>query len=243
MKAVAVIPAYEPTLTLVAVAEGLLREGFGDIVVVDDGSSAASAEAFNRLALLAGCTVLRHARNRGKGAALKTAFQYVREKLPSAEVIVTVDADAQHLPADCRRLKEALETADARSYGLGVRNFSLASTPFRSWWGNRWSALAFAILFRRWVPDTQTGLRAFRREALEFFLALPGDGYEYEMACLGLSARAGYSFRTMTISTIYEAGNASSHFHPLRDALRIHNAMFKAWLYPRKKLEALSDQR
>ena len=66
------------------------------------------------------------------------------------------------------------------------------------------------------------------RSAVSFFLSIPGDGYEYEMAALARAARAGMPFKKLAIRTIYEADNASSHFSPLRDTIRIHRAMFAA---------------
>lgn len=228
MKVAVIIPAFEPNWSLTAVVEGLRGEGLSRVIVVDDGSSAPARPVFEHLSAMPDCTLLGHERNKGKGAALKTAFGHVLSAMPEVEAVITVDADGQHAPEDCRRLVEALSAHGGRGYGLGVRSFSLESTPLRSWWGNRWSAFEFALLFGRWVPDTQTGLRAFARDLLPFFLAVPGEGYEYEMAALCMAARAGFDFHMVKIQTIYETGNASSHFSPLKDTLRIHRAMFSA---------------
>lgn len=224
MKVTVAIPAFEPTEVLVEVVNGLRNEGLDRIVVVDDGSSQGSEEVFVRIAEIPECTLLRHGENRGKGAALKTAFRHVLYEMPETEAILTVDADGQHSPVDCRRLVAVMSSSE-RGYCLGIRNFSLKTTPFRSWWGNRWSALEFALLFHRWVPDTQTGLRAFRSDLARFFLSLPGDGYEYEMTCLCMAVRAGFELTTIGIDAIYEDGNPSSHFSPWRDTVRIHRAM------------------
>ena len=227
LSSIAVVPAYEPTGDLVGRILKLREHLPVPIVVVDDGSSADCRAAFDAVSALPDCIVLRHAANRGKGAALKTAFAFVAEHFPSCAGIVTVDADGQHNPEDCRRMAEALESGHRALY-LGVRKFALGSTPFRSWWGNRCTTLLFALLSGRWVPDTQTGLRAFRRSDIPFFLSVPGNGYEYEMAALASSARAGIPFCMMPVRTIYEDGNASSHFSPLRDTIRIHRALFAA---------------
>ncbi len=227
MNVVVVMPAYEPASELPGRIRRLQEEMDAPVVVVDDGSSAACRQAFDDAAKLPGCSVLRHDVNRGKGAALKTAFSFVVENLRDRAGVIAVDADGQHAPEDCRRLAEALVEGPRALY-LGVRDLSLGKTPFRSWWGNRWTAMEFAMLFGRWVSDTQTGLRAFRMSDIPFFLSIPGDGYEYEMAALGRAARAGIPFKTLSIRTIYEADNASSHFSPLRDTIRIHRAMFAA---------------
>lgn len=227
ISSVAVMPAYEPAGDLAGRILRLKERLPVPFVVVDDGSSADCRAAFDAAAALPDCVVLRHAANRGKGAALKTAFAFVAEHFPSCAGVITIDADGQHDPEDCRRMAEALESGRRALY-LGVRKFALGSTPFRSWWGNRCTALLFALLSGRWVPDTQTGLRAFLVSDIPFFLSVPGDGYEYEMAALMRASRAGMPFCKIPVRTIYEAGNATSHFSPLRDTIRIHRALFAA---------------
>ncbi len=71
-----VIPAYQPDLQLVALAQGLSDREI-PLVVVDDGSAPGCAAIFDAVQRMAGVTVLRHAVNLGKGAALKTAFNHV----------------------------------------------------------------------------------------------------------------------------------------------------------------------
>ena len=103
---IALIPAYEPEQKLVSLAADLKKRGF-DIVVVDDGSGSGYREIFDELTQQA--TVLTHAQNRGKGAALKTGMRYINKYMAYTEsvltasggetvsgrdaVIVTVDAD------------------------------------------------------------------------------------------------------------------------------------------------------
>ncbi len=227
ISSVAVVPAYEPTGDLAGRIIKLREHLPVPVVVVDDGSAADCRPVFDAVAALPDCTVLRHAANRGKGAAMKTAFAFVAENFPDCTGVVTIDADGQHDPEDCRRMAEALESGRRALY-LGVRSFALGTTPFRSWWGNRCTALLFALLSGRWVPDTQTGLRAFLVSDIPFFLSVPGDGYEYEMAALMRAARAGMPFCKIPVRTIYEADNATSHFSPLRDTIRIHRALFAA---------------
>lgn len=225
---VVVMPAFEPSAGLPARVHDLCGVLRCPVVVVDDGSSPPCRPFFDAVAEMPDCTVLRHDTNRGKGGALKTAFAFIAEHFPECSGVITVDSDGQHSPEDCRRLADKL-AAGPRALYLGVRDLSFAATPFRSWWGNRCTTLLFALLFWRWVPDTQTGLRAFRRQDIPFFLSVPGTGYEYEMAALARAARAGMPFRMTSISTIYEAGNSSSHFHPLRDTIRIHRALFSSF--------------
>ena len=100
MKAAIVIPAYEPTPALVDLVTDLSRDGDRPIIVVDDGSSAACRAIFERLKALPGVVVLAHAVNRGKGHALKTAFNhFLLNAPPDSPGVVTADAGSR---ARCR---------------------------------------------------------------------------------------------------------------------------------------------
>ena len=228
MEVVVILPAFQPSSAFPALVRALHEALTAPVVVVDDGSDATCRALFDAAAAVPDCVVLRHETNRGKGAALKTAFAFVTQRFPECVGVVTSDADGQHAPEDVRRLAEAL-VAEPSALHLGVRRFSLRTTPFRSWWGNRWTSLLFGLLFRRWFPDTQTGLRAFCRTDIPFFLSIPGDGYDYEMAALARAVRVGMAVRTLPIRTIYEMPDAASHFQPLRDTVRIYKALFRSF--------------
>jgi dolichol-phosphate mannosyltransferase len=112
--------------------------------------------------------------------------------------------------------------ADGDAVHIGSRDFSLGKIPFRSWIGNRWSSLSFAIVLGRWLPDTQTGLRAFPTSRLPLLKSVAGERYEYEMGVLMTMVRRNVPVKTPSIRTIYENGNACSHFSPIRDTIRIN---------------------
>ena len=234
MEVVMILPAFQPSMAFPSRVRAFHEALAAPVVVVDDGSDATCRALFDEAAAVPDCVVLRHETNRGKGAALKTAFAFVAQHFPECVGVVTADADGQHAPEDARRLADAL-TAEPSALHLGVRDLALRVTPFRSWWGNRWTSLLFGLLCRKWVSDTQTGLRAFRRAALPFFLSVPGDGYEYEMAALARAARAGWDFRFLPIRTIYETSDASSHFRPVRDTFRIFGALFRSFFVMKEK--------
>ena len=234
MNVVLAMPAFMPSPALVELIRKLSATMDTPVVVVDDGSGEAFRDIFDKVAAMSGCTVLRHATNRGKGAALKTAFTFIAENFPGYAGIVTVDSDGQHAPEDCLRLADAMRRGP-RAFFLGVRSLAFRTTPFRSWWGNRWTSLLFALLFRRWIPDTQTGLRAFRGADIPFFLSVPGDGYEYEMAALARAVGAGMAVRTISAETIYDTDGSSSHFKPLRDTVRIYRVLLSAFFAMKKK--------
>ena len=215
-----VIPAYQPDEKLTGVVDTLIEKTSFPIVIVDDGSSESCRPLFAALEEKAQVTVLRHEVNRGKGAALKTAFQYIYENCPEAEGVITADADGQHLPVDILRVAEAFR-AHRDALVTGSRRFT-GKVPFKSRAGNAITRFVFAISTGVKVYDTQTGLRAFSRENIPRMLSLKGDRYEYEISQLLFCCREMIPIVEVPIETVYIEDNASSHFRALRDGWRIY---------------------
>lgn len=229
-KAVILIPSLEPDDRLPAYVAQLRERGFEQIVVVDDGSSAKTQPIFDSIAAMDGCQVLHHDVNHGKGVALKTGYRWILDNCPECSGVITADADGQHTVADCWCLAEKLCGEDKRALYLGSRDFSLPQVPPKSRYGNRTTSVVFRLLYGQWLPDTQTGLRAFPREDLPLMLEVEGERYEYEMKVLIACARAGIPMIPVTIETIYENDNAGSHFHPLRDSYRIYKVILGSFI-------------
>ena len=221
---VVVIPAYEPDDALVSLIERLSAD-FDKFIVVDDGSKSADS-TFARVAGMPGVTLLRHEVNRGKGAALKTAFAKILADFPDAAGVVTVDADGQHLPEDVANVAKATRENPGR-YTLGVRAFS-GDVPLRSRFGNAWSRYFFFLLTGVMIYDTQTGLRGMPRDLLPELVAMRGDRYEYEMRMLVAAARKKLKPVQVQIKTVYLNDNKASHFHPIRDSLRTQLTLLHA---------------
>ena len=216
------IPAFEPDSRLPKLVRRL-KADFRDIVVVDDGSRAAIA-VFEDLRTIEGVIVLSHDTNRGKGAALKTAFAEILRRFPRAVGTITVDADGQHLSEDVVRIAESL-TRHPDRLTLGVRTFG-TDIPFRSRLGNLWTIAEFHLLTGRHVRDTQTGLRGIPLSFLPTLTSIPGDRYDYEIRMLANIALRSRGLIQIPIATVYETGNATSHFRPLADTLSTQRALF-----------------
>ena len=218
-----IIPAYKPDEKMIALICALKEENDIQILVVNDGSGAAFDPVFHKASSL-GCTLLTHEVNRGKGAAMKTAFRYLKENSKD-EIFCTADADGQHLPEDILRcLEEAKIHPEALV--LGARNFD-ENVPLRSRFGNSASRVTFHILMGKKIRDTQTGLRAFHYDLLDELIAVDGDRYEYEMKVLCRFAKKKIPLREVVIKTVYIEENRSSHFNPIRDAMRVYGILFQ----------------
>lgn len=217
------IPAYEPSENLIELIKDLKDICNFDIVIIDDGSSEAYRNIFERAAE-AGCTTLIHNSNRGKGQALKTGFKYIQETSENHGVI-TADCDGQHLPEDIIRIAEAVPQYNNHII-LGTRRF-VGKIPLRSSFGNSITRAIFAHTSGAKIYDTQTGLRGFSIDMLPWLCNIEGNRFEYEMNMLLEAVPTGYNFHEIYISTVYLEQNKSSHFHPLKDSLRIYLPILK----------------
>ena len=221
-----VLPSLDPDEKLVAVIDGLLEYGFTDIILVNDGSKPENLHYFeNAAAQHPEIHLLHHPVNRGKGAALKTAFAWFLENRPDALGVVTVDGDNQHHPKDTRAC--ALHMMEYGKLVLGVRDFSLPHVPPRSRMGNRITSGVFKIFVGMRISDTQTGLRAIPTEDVKTLLTIYGDRFEYETNMLLAMKDYGIPFDEVKIRTVYIEENKSSHFRAVKDSWRIYKLILK----------------
>ncbi len=228
--AVILIPSLEPDNRLPKYVRELTESGFGHVVVVDDGSGEQYQPIFQEIdGIGSAIQVLHHDVNRGKGVALKTGYRWIQENLPEVSGVITADADGQHTVKDCARLAEELEKGTRALY-LGTRDFSLDHVPPKSRAGNRFTSVLFLLLYGKWLQDTQTGLRAFRREDLSFMIDVEGDRFEYEMNVLIACARSKLPMIPVPIETVYENENKGTHYHPLKDSLRIFKVIVRGFV-------------
>jgi putative flippase GtrA len=216
------IPAFEPGPRLVELVGSLLeRDADIEVLLVDDGSGP-EFDAVFAAASRAGAHAVHHPRNLGKGAALKTGIRQVLERWPDEDVI-TADADGQHTARDIVRVADELRADAARGRSaliLGCRDFR-GTVPVRSRFGNAVSRGLFRIAAGWPASDTHTGLRGIPAALLPWLREVPGERFEYETEMLLRLRRAGYEAREIPIQTVYLERNASSHFRPLVDSLRV----------------------
>ena len=237
-KYIALIPAFEPDERILKLADELIKKGF-DILVVDDGSGPSYRELFNDLSQRA--IVLTHSNNLGKGAALKTGLRFINKYMAYTEsiltpsgamtvsggdaVIVTVDADGQHLPDDVMRVAE-IAAVRRDALVLGSRALD-TEVPVRSRIGNTVTRHVYSAATGVRVHDTQTGLRAFHRSLIPRLLEIEGDRYEYEINMLMQLAAEGVPIIEERIETVYEDNNSGSHFRTIRDSVRVYKEILK----------------
>ena len=224
-KIAVVVPSYKPDEKLLSTVKGILDIGFTDVVVVDDGGGEDFNHRFDEIRALPYCTVLVHEVNKGKGAALKTAFKYLRDNRPDCLGAVTADGDGQHLPKDILACAEKMCEYDCAI--LGSRDFSGDNVPTRSRLGNRITSFVFLAFCGLKISDTQTGLRALPAEFFDELTSIKGDRYEYETNMLLEAKRMGMQMREHIIETVYIDNNSASHFNPIKDSIKIYSLILK----------------
>lgn len=222
---VLLIPALNPDRRLLELLESLRGQWTGPMLLVDDGSDAEHRDIFRQAEDL-GCQVVGHARNLGKGRALKTGFNYCLTHYPDAIGSVTADADGQHTPQDIRACADALR-AHPQSLIMGCRDFAAAGVPTHNQLGNRITRTFMRLLCGVTVTDTQTGLRGISSDFMSQLLDVPGERFEFETNMLLETRTLEVPIREVTIQTLYLEGNKSSHFNPLVDSWRIYKLLLK----------------
>ena len=189
-----VIPAFNEAASIAAVI-GELRAAapWREVLVVDDGSS----DDTSTRAAAAGGRVLRHPYNKGNGAAVKTGIRHA-----TGSVVLILDADGQHRPADALRLVSLLETYELV---VGARSGRTQATLLRRLGNAALNAIA-SYLTRERIPDLTSGFRAARREHLLEFVHLLPNGFSTPTTTTLAFIKAGYSVRFEPIDAAQRQG-------------------------------------
>ncbi len=219
-----IIPSLEPDGRLPLLVDALLASRLSPIIIVDDGSGEGYRDIFNSLSKK-GCTVLTHEVNKGKGIALKTAFEYCLKTYPDMLGCVTADSDGQHSPECIEKCCFALGE-NPKSLVLGVRDFGGEDVPSKSRFGNNLTKQICKTVYGVDVSDTQTGLRAIPSSFMSELLSVEGERFEFETRML-IAAKGKFPIIEVPIKTIYDSkDNHSTHFNPIKDSLRIYKIFF-----------------
>jgi len=194
-KICAILPAYNEELAIGSVIVRS-KEFVDNIIVVDDGSTDGTAE----IATLAGATVLRHVKNLGKGAALRTGFAAA----DGADIIVMLDADGQHEPTYIPALVKPILDGEADIVnGSRYLDGNNLGTPLYRRFGQIILDKAVHINSGIKVTDSQSGFRAFASWTKSAF-RFDTDGMAIESEMLDDAARAGLRIKEVKIGVRYD---------------------------------------
>lgn len=222
-----VIPVYNHRAELCRVALEALE--YGDVLIVDDGSTDGAQADVASLPV----KLIRHNKNRGKGAAILTASAYAKEQ--GYTHIVTMDADGQHLATDLPKFFAKVE-ANPEAVVVGVRDFSNAeqrNIPTSATFGRAFSNFWFRVQTGEKGLDTQSGFRAYPVALLQQ-LSFSESRYSFEIEVLVKAVWAGLSVEWLPVNVYYpEPDKRVSHLHRVKDNILI------SWLNTRLTIRAM----
>ena len=184
-----------------------------EIIVVDDGSTDATAD----VAEAAGARIVRKPYGMGNGAAIKTGA-----RAASGDVLVFMDADGQHDPADIPRLLARL--TEGYDMVVGARDSRSQASLGRNLANRIYNRLASWMTDHR-IADLTSGFRAVRTEKFREFLYLLPNGFSYPTTITMAFFRAGYPVAYVPIQAGRRLGK--SHIKPLQDGVRFLLIIFK----------------
>ena len=231
-----IVPTYNNACTLENVLQRCRAQGL-PILVVDDGSTDATAAILDGMGPEAKLEVIHHKVNMGKGKALKTGFLEARRR--GYAYALTIDSDGQHFPEDIPAL---LAAKGEKTLVVGSR--SQMGADGGGSFANRFSNFWFHLYTGVHLPDTQTGFRLYPLNVLPS-LGLLSSRYEAELTLLVFSAWKGLKMQPVPVRVAYPEDRIS-HFRPGADFTRISLlntvllfvALFYGW--PRTLLRHLS---
>nr|WP_322938811.1 glycosyltransferase family 2 protein [Pseudomonas sp. s4] len=209
-----ILPAKNESAAIGATVAGIRQHcPHAEVIVVNDGSTDSTAT----VAEAAGARVVHHPYSKGNGAAIKTGA-----RAASGEIIVFMDADGQHDPADITRLLEVLE--QGHDMVVGARQKGSQASLGRGLANGFYNKLSSWMTGHR-VEDLTSGFRAVRADKFREFLYLLPNGFSYPTTSTMAFFRAGYSVAYVPIHAARRIGK--SHIRLLRDGSRFLLIIFK----------------
>lgn len=209
-----VIPAKNEAAAVGDVIAGIFRLlPDAEILVIDDGSTDDTAETAEN----AGARVISHPYSMGNGAAIKHGA-----RAAEGDVIVFMDGDGQHDPADIPRLLEQLD--NGFDMAVGARQSGSQASIFRGLANRFYNRLASYMTGHR-IEDLTSGFRAVRSDKFREFLSLLPNGFSYPTTSTMAFFRAGYPVAYVPITAASRIG--TSHIRLVKDGIRFLLIIFR----------------
>ena len=236
MKLSIIIPAYNEEKTISNIIKKVsqikIPESTIEIIVVDDGSTDTTFSKINEIKTkISNIRILRHGKNQGKGAAVKTGIENAK-----GDYIVIQDADLEYDPKFIPVLVDPIKKEKAQViYGTRLKSFpnifkaesKLPHLLFLiHYFGNRMLSLLTSILYGQWVTDMETGYKVFPRKALEN-ITLHAKSFDFEPEITAKLLKKGYNILEIPITTTPRGYGQGKKLHTIRDGTIALWTLFK----------------
>ncbi|MEN6466671.1 MAG: glycosyltransferase family 2 protein [Syntrophaceae bacterium] len=220
-----VIPVYNHGGAIAGVISQALKLPW-QVIVVDDGSTDGT---YDLIKSIDNVTVLRHAANRGKGAAILTGFAAAAAR---ADWVITIDADGQHIPEDAWNLLRAVPPG-TRPIVVGRRKgMDHDNVPWSSRFGRGFSNFWVRASGGPDIEDTQSGFRLYPLPECRL-LNVRARRFQFEVEILARARRRGIPIMEVPVSVVYQpAGERVSHYRGFVDFMR-NSATFSRLIFGR----------
>jgi len=212
-----IIPAYNEEESIAKLLPSLNFPP-QDIIVVDDGSTdntISKSQSF-------GVHVIRHEKNKGKGMAHRTGFNFASKE--EARWVITMDADGQHSPKDIPKFIKAIKEKKGDMI-IGEREVTIRTMPFLRFLTNLWTSFIVSILGGKRVKDAQSGFRAISKEIFTS-ISFSTNNFQTESEIIIKAARRGFRITSVPVRTIYN--ESYSYIKPFLDTLRFIKLAFQS---------------
>ncbi|MEK7819267.1 MAG: glycosyltransferase family 2 protein [Bacteroidota bacterium] len=184
-----------------------------NILVVNDGSSDKTFEIANSEKV----NLLNHSKNLGKGAALKTGFQFAVEN--NFDWVLTMDADLQHSPNDVPKFFDEINISNSDII-LGNRMNDLKNMPLHRRFSNIVTSFLVRLRTNQNIIDSQCGFRFYKIDVLKYLQNF-SDGYEFETEILIWASKNNFKISSVPIETIYNNEKSfMNHLHTTKKFLK-----------------------
>lgn len=215
---IACIPAYnEEKMISILIKRSLPH--VDEVVICDDGST----DRTSTVAKLAGAHVINHKNNLGKGAALKSLFDYARKK--NVDAMVTIDSDGQFLPEEIPILFQPIleEKVDVV---VGNRSNKKHVMPSYRKIGNEFLDKMTQLASNLPINDTQSGFRAYSKNAISL-IEFSTKGFGADSEILVNAAKKNLKFAEKKVTVIYNTGVETSTKNPVSHTAEVVTSLLE----------------
>jgi len=210
-----------------------IKKIIDDVIVVDDGS----IDNTVRIARESGAKVISHHKNQGKGAALKTGFNYAKSY--GYDGVITMDGDGQHLPSELDNFLTIIENDDPDII-LGNRMDNTRGMPLHRMLTNIFTSKIISRRAHQLIKDSQCGYRYISTEVLSSII-LKTKRFDSENELLMRASWKGFKIDHIPISTVYFI-KRESRIKPVRDTWRFILVVVRSYKWERDTLKSLAEK-